>query len=992
MRLLLLICILSLLGQPLVTAQSNTLSASALEQLYESGVYCEIVASGMISEYEKQTPESRIQLGYTLLHTEKWDQLADMLPKLEAAIGTSTAAPYHVHLQLLKAGLLEKQEKFAQAGALYENLQQQSTQWKTRYPAIWQEILVQRGSFLLQTEQYEQAGMVLDKVLVMVKTASATLANAYRLRALVYQLQAQHQAAEDLHKKAIGVWEELNFPEHPGYAESLNDYALLKASQNQLPEAEQLLKKSETINAKCPIPSAVAYNLAARGNIRLQLGDWVEANTYFQESLRTFEERQQHKETALLLNQIGRTYLYADSLTQAGTYFENALEAINKAFPEQKSLYRALIIDGLAQVNDYLDESEIADSLYQLEQEKIVALMGINNIHYSTALNNHAMLKEYLSENEAAVGLYRRSLEIIEPVLGKQHPAYLTTLYNMARLFVFMEQVDSAAYYYQRANSLQLDLLHLYFSSFDEQTRLEYRYQAMGNFDLFFNFACFEEQANLEAEIQAIHLATKNLVLDYAVQTRTEASEDTDAQHLRKRWLANRDLLAKAFQMTPEERQRYHLDVDSLQRQANELEKQLVREMPGHREHLVEWEAKDLMQALDPGEAAIDFFTFGYNDGYDYAVDSLFYFALVSRAGFSKPELVYLTDNKALEAIFEQGTHYTTNAYVGNALYQLVWEPLAPLLQDISHIHLSPDGLLHQLSFEGLMSDLSGKNILGDQHQFSYYSNLRDLIQAEETEFSNRSALLIGAPNFDLDSTALVQQQLKVQSDTTTPNNTSVGPFSDLAGTAREINGLAGLLRKKRYTVQVWAGSGALENRLYDLPDAGSSPGILHLSTHGYFLSEDFQSADTSTLAYRYGTSDNPMLRSGLAFAGANYSWRGGRLPISLEDGILTAEEVANLDLGQTSLVVLSACETGLGKVTDGEGVFGLQRAFKLAGAQQLLISLWKVPDEQTAELMTYFYRYLLRTQDSQLALQKAQQKMKKQYDPFYWAGFVLFN
>lgn len=132
------------------------------------------------------------------------------------------------------------------------------------------------------------------------------------------------------------------------------------------------------------------------------------------------------------------------------------------------------------------------------------------------------------------------------------------------------------------------------------------------------------------------------------------------------------------------------------------------------------------------------------------------------------------------------------------------------------------------------------------------------------------------------------------------------------------------------------------------------------------------------------------MFRSGLVLAGANYVWKGRPVIPGKEDGILTAYEIAHIDLGSTDLLVLSACETALGDLQRNEGVIGLQRASKMAGVKQLIVSLWRVPDKLTAELMTLFYHNWLSGQSTRDALRSAQLNMRKKYPPYFWAAFVL--
>ena len=176
---------------------------------------------------------------------------------------------------------------------------------------------------------------------------------------------------------------------------------------------------------------------------------------------------------------------------------------------------------------------------------------------------------------------------------------------------------------------------------------------------------------------------------------------------------------------------------------------------------------------------------------------------------------------------------------------------------------------------------------------------------------------------------------------------------------------------------------------------------VLHIATHGYFFPDIVRKKDDGLqltddkkqTAFR--VSENPLLRSGLIFAGANPSWTNpGYVSTAIDDGILTAYEISNMDLSKVKLVVLSACETGLGDIKGSEGVFGLQRSFKLAGVNNIIMSLWKVPDEKTRELMQRFYQFCFSGKSISEAFNSAQNVMRNKYpdSPYYWAGFTLLQ
>jgi CHAT domain-containing protein len=172
----------------------------------------------------------------------------------------------------------------------------------------------------------------------------------------------------------------------------------------------------------------------------------------------------------------------------------------------------------------------------------------------------------------------------------------------------------------------------------------------------------------------------------------------------------------------------------------------------------------------------------------------------------------------------------------------------------------------------------------------------------------------------------------------------------------------------------------------------GHSPAIMHLATHGFFLPEPKDSIKTNQLQNPFALSKDPLMRSGIVLAGANEAWNGKQPPPGMEDGVLTAYEIAQMDLHQTQLVVLSACETALGDLQGSEGVFGLQRAFKIAGVKNLIVSLWQVPDKETVELMSAFYSNLLSGKPVREAFYLAQKEMRSKYSPFYWGAFVLIE
>ena len=329
-----------------------------------------------------------------------------------------------------------------------------------------------------------------------------------------------------------------------------------------------------------------------------------------------------------------------------------------------------------------------------------------------------------------------------------------------------------------------------------------------------------------------------------------------------------------------------------------------------------------------------------------------------------------------------------TNISDGTALRSVLFDSLLPSLGGRTQLFLVPDGELNLLPFEVLPTD-DGRRLI-DEYQISYLTTGRDLLRFEAKPICQSTApLVIADPDFDFGSQRIPNTDSGLFERHS--HFLSALHFRRLIGTRIEGQQIAAMLG-----IEPLLEKDALESKL----KACQSPCILHIATNGFFLPDQKRDPDMEQLHLEMVNKpnqrlsgaglENPLLRSGLALAGANTWLKGETLPAEAEDGILTAEDVSGLDLLATELVVLSACETGLGEVQVGEGVFGLRRAFMLAGAKTLVMSLWKVPDKQTQELMSDFYRRILAGEARAEALRQAQLAMKQKYpDPYYWGAFI---
>ncbi|HAP69446.1 MAG TPA: hypothetical protein DCR04_06930 [Flavobacteriales bacterium] len=443
--------------------------------------------------------------------------------------------------------------------------------------------------------------------------------------------------------------------------------------------------------------------------------------------------------------------------------------------------------------------------------------------------------------------------------------------------------------------------------------------------------------------------------------------------------------------------------------EADKLEKQLSRLSEEFKE-LREQVTWDMVQnELAPDEAAIEFSSFEYIDSTGNWTDSTLYTALVLRAEDPYPHMVTLFEQKELDALFDttasismlyRGAVPVSDATVsyGEDLYNLVWSPLDSLLEGVDRVYFSPSGSLHKLSFSAI--PYSRDSLLSDRYDLNRVSSTAVLTRSSSND-RPKNMVLFGGMNYSMDTLEMkelaITTGLDLYSRDLPPDLEKGGEtWSNLPGTLQEVQTIGALAKENDIQVTTHTGNDALEERFKAL--GGNSPDIVHLATHGFFYPDpDKQKRDGIMIGNQgssFKLSDDPLYRAGILFSGANTYLTGQNLPSGVDNGVLTAKEATYVSLRNTELLVLSACETGLGEIQGSEGVFGLQRAFRASGADNLLMSLWKVPDNETAEFMEAFYGHYFSDHSIKDSYQHAQKVMRGKYpnDPYKWAGFVLMR
>ena len=394
----------------------------------------------------------------------------------------------------------------------------------------------------------------------------------------------------------------------------------------------------------------------------------------------------------------------------------------------------------------------------------------------------------------------------------------------------------------------------------------------------------------------------------------------------------------------------------------------------------------DVQKTLSKGEIAIEFVKC-CSDG-----KAVSYAALLLQSGWERPVIVRLSSERDMDALLAKGAR----AYLDNdRFYSMIWGQIEPYLTGVKRIYFSPYGVLSQLNIEVLQNG-KGKP-MNKTYDIYRVSSTADLCTGKTPSYS--SAMLYGGLNYDLDTDSM-QSISRGYSDgqwfTSVPieldKNLTRKGWSYLPGTKKEVEQISRILDKESIdNVTVLADYGTEES--FKALSGRSTP-ILHVATHGFYLSET-QAERSNPNLLKKDEGDNhiyPLRRCGLMMSGGQHAWLGERVPDGIDDGILTAEEIAGLNLSNTDLLVLSACQTGLGEI-GSDGVYGLQRGFKIAGVNTIIMSLWEVSDAATEVLMTKFYTLLAKGKSKREAFNEAVEAVKKEYpSPEFWAAFIMLD
>ncbi|MDO4980028.1 MAG: CHAT domain-containing protein [Prevotellaceae bacterium] len=441
--------------------------------------------------------------------------------------------------------------------------------------------------------------------------------------------------------------------------------------------------------------------------------------------------------------------------------------------------------------------------------------------------------------------------------------------------------------------------------------------------------------------------------------------------------------------------------IDVYREEISQKEKAIVAAIPNFSNKLMAQfkTCSDVQKMLSDNEIALEFvFLPQIKSPFDES--ELLYGAMLLARGDTAPKLIPLCSEYDLEDLMDAYTPMGQNeidslyAFSNKTLYHMIWEKLEPYIPVGSTVYYSPTGYISKINLSAVSNGNKRLSELYNLHEVSTTALIDEVKQSTGIDY--QKATLYGDVNYYEDVDLMAENarmySLYTSGEVLATRSLSRGTWDLLPGTKEEVETIAELLKSKGTNVYMLTQNDANEES-FKAFDA-HAPELIHIATHGFYFppEEDVTSSFFNGL-HSYTQKDYSMLYSGLLFAGSNNAWTGKEITEGVEDGILTADEISRLDLSGNKLIVLSACNTGLGDIDNVDGVFGLQRGLKRAGVKTILMSLWKVPDEETNDLMRMFYKDLLNGNTPHQSLKIAQkQLMAKGKSPYYWAGFILLD
>lgn len=830
---------------------------------------------------------------------------------------------------------------------------------------------------------FDEAQSNLDRTVKLISKSDVKFGNelttAEELSSLFIQL-GKYAQTDAILTKLIAEYQKLYGPTSIRLIEPLTNKGKILLLKGDYTETERVALRANEIAVKTygEVSTKTAPTQKLLSDLHYMLGDYEKAEAQIRKALISQEKQfsRNHIETAKSISQLALIKFYkGDNTKEVEKLMIESRDIIAAKLGKDNPQY-AEILKNVATL--YISEKKydiafnsltVAESIWRAKAGRK------NNIHlasiYSLTGDVYYQQKNYKKAEE----FYVKAKDLYEKFFKSSHPEYVKVQSKLAKVYYMQKDYKRAKKLIEGSLDNYEGFIKEYFPALSEREKAKYWNTIRGDFE-FYNtlaFSQLEDFSDLTGKVYNYQLITKALLLNSSIKIRENIQRSTDEvlKGQYNAWLHKKETLTLALSMSDEQLAESSIDRPLLEKEVEDLEKELSKRS----EHFGQsFESKritfeEVKKSLNPTEVAVEMVRFRH---FDHVLsDSVVYAALYLKAEYKSPKAVMLKDGSNMETRYFK---YYRNAIMGkihdNYSYNIFWEPIQKEIGQVSTVFLSADGVFNQINLEAIPTP-DGRYVM-DNSNIVLVSNTKD-IYTNKVKTKNKStdnvASMFGNPTFYLASAS--------------------GSVPSLPGTEKEVSQLQLLFKQNGWTTNQYVESQAEEQAIKGM----NSPKIFHIATHGLYEPSPEITLEEEMEGNEFVLTQNPLMRTGLLLSGAGDLLAKTDYNFNMENGILTAYEAMNLNLDKTDLVVLSACETGLGKLEAGEGVYGLQRAFLVAGAKVLIMSMFKVDDDATQKLFLKFYLKWLSSGNIRESFTAAKKELRDEYpEPIYWGAFMMIG
>ena len=806
------------------------------------------------------------------------------------------------------------------------------------------------------------------------------LATAKELSSLLIQL-GRYSATEELLDGLINEYEKLYGKSSIRLIEPLVNKGRLALLKGDYTEADKIAQRANQIAVSVYTEKSTktAPTQKLLSDIDYTIGDYEKAEDNIQKALASQEKQfgRNHIEVAKSISQLALIKFYkGDNRKEVEKLMLESRDIMGDRLGKSNPQY-AEILKNVAVL--YISEKrfDIAFNSLTVAENIWKAKTGRkNNINLASIYTLTGDVFYQQKKYDKAEEFYSKSKDLYEKFFSKTHPEYVKVLSKQAKVYYMEKDFKRSKRNIEEALTNYESFIKQFFPALSEREKAKYWNTIKTDFE-FYNTLAFsqhEDFRDLSGKVYNYQLLTKALLLSSSIKIRERIlnSKDEDLKTSYTDWLQKKEFLSNALSMSAQQLTENGIDPVALGNEVEKIEKELSEksELFGQSFENKRITYENVQKSLGKNDVAIEMVRYRHFN--HTLTDSIIYVALYVKNDNARPKVIELPEGHRMETRFLK---YYRNCITGKIpdeiSYKVFWEPIQKEIGQYSTIFMSPDGVYNQINLEAIPTP-DGKYVI-DNSNIVIVSNTKDLylrkLKAKSSGTSN-TATMFGNPAFYLTASA--------------SNN-----IPSLPGTEIEVNELQELLKQKGWSTNKYVDSNATEERVKEL----ESPKIFHIATHGFYTPSATEDNASQLTENEMMMNENPLLKTGLLLKGAGDVRDKTKYNYNIESGILTAYEAMSLNLDKTDLVVLSACETGLGDISNGEGVYGLQRAFLVAGAKTLIMSMFKVDDEATQKLILTFYRKWLTSGNLRQSFVDAKKELRVEYpEPIYWGAFMMIG